>query len=336
MDENEFITEETALETLPDTGEARRSFSRIGLSIFMLLLVSSVVQVLAGVLVGALFPDITADSPLFWLCTFIPIYLIGVPIGLLMLRKVPAERPEKSSLSFGQFISAVIIAIFLMYAGNLLGTVITSLIGAFKGSAPANAVLTYALGNSALLKILFLVVLAPAIEEYIFRKALIDRIRPYGEKLAVVTSAVLFALFHGNLSQMFYAFGLGLVFGYIYCRTGRLIYSVILHMFINFLGSVVAPALLGNLGTAELDAASLASDPALLSAVLPLVLYALAMITLSVIGLVLFCKKVRKLRFEPAEKELPRGSRFKTVYINVGMILLIVGCLGLVALTFLV
>lgn len=335
MDYTSLTPEIETPETVSDPAAARRSFSRMGLSIFMLLLVSSVLQVLAGIIAGTLVSDVMNQTLLLWLCTFAPIYLIGVPVGLLMLRRVPAESPEKSTLRPGQFLAALVIAIFLMYAGNLLGAALTSFIGSLRGAAPANAVLNYALDDSLALKILFLVILAPAIEELVFRKALIDRMRPYGERLAVVTSAVLFALFHGNLSQMFYAFALGLVFGYVYCRTGRLIYSVIMHMFINFLGSVAAPAVLNNLGTTELDTAQLA-DPAVLESVLPLALYGLLILILSVIGLVLFCKKIGKLRFEPAEKELPRGKRFSTVYLNVGMILLVIACLGLVTLTFLV
>ena len=57
--------------------------------------------------------------------------------------------------------------------------------------------------------------------------------RRYGEKTAIVFSALAFALFHMNLFQFFYAFGLGLIFGYVYTRTSRLRYSVLMHMLID-------------------------------------------------------------------------------------------------------
>ena len=44
-----------------------------------------------------------------------------------------------------------------------------------------------------------------------FRKLLIDRIVPFGQRVAVVVSGLAFGLFHGNFYQFFYAFSLGAV-----------------------------------------------------------------------------------------------------------------------------
>ena len=63
---------------------------------------------------------------------------------------------------------------------------------------------------------------------------------PFGEKPAVILSGLAFGLIHGNLTQFFYAFGLGIAFGYIFVKTGKVKYPIILHMIINFLGSVVS------------------------------------------------------------------------------------------------
>ena len=182
-----------------------------------------------------------------------------------------------------------------------------------------------------------MVILAPIIEEYIFRKQFIDRMNVYGGGLAVVTSALMFGLFHGNLSQLFYAFALGLVFGYIYLKTGRLRYCVGLHMLINFLGSVLAPTLLNGIDFAALDEAELA-DPAAWTAVstqlLPFIVYVLGMIGLALAGLVLFCVKVRDVSFSAAELELPKGAKLKTVCLNAGMILLFISWMASILLMF--
>ena len=153
----------------------------------------------------------------------------------------------------------------------------------------------------------------------------------YGEKLAVITSALMFGLFHGNLSQLFYAFALGLVFGYVYLKTGKLRYSIGLHMLINFIGSVVGPFFLEKL--AVLDTME-TMDMAALEPVLPWLLgfgaYVLVLIGLAITGLVLLCINKRRVSFTPAEMELPKESHFRTVYVNVGMILLLVGCVTLI------
>ena len=46
--------------------------------------------------------------------------------------------------------------------------------------------------------ILTSVIIAPVMEELVFRKYLVDRLVPYGQKTAVVLSGLFFGLFHGN------------------------------------------------------------------------------------------------------------------------------------------
>jgi hypothetical protein len=68
-----------------------------------------------------------------------------------------------------------------------------------------------------------------------------------GEGWAVVISAAAFSLAHENLYQALYAFTLGLFFGFIYVKTGKLIYSIFYHFAINFLGGVITPYLIDQL-----------------------------------------------------------------------------------------
>ena len=187
--------------------------------------------------------------------------------------------------------------------------------------------------SSVLPKALLLVILAPIIEEYIFRKILIDRMHSYGEKLAVVTSALMFGLFHGNLSQFFYAYALGLVFGYVYLKTGRLRYSICLHMLINLLGGVVGPFFLEKISVIyTMETMDLAALEPVLPWMAAFGLYTSALVGTAVAGLVLLCIHKKHISFEPAELELPKETWFKTVYANVGMILLVLTCLALTVL----
>jgi len=54
------------------------------------------------------------------------------------------------------------------------------------------------------------------------------------------------------------------------------------------------------------------------------------LIGLAIAGLVLLCINKRRVSFAPSEMELPKGSRFTTVCVNVGMILLAIGCVALI------
>ena len=314
-----------------DLKKAKNHFSKLGIGTFAILGIGTVTQLLLIYVVNSTLPQVMEHSWGMWLLTFAPLYLIAVPIGLLLLRKVPAKPLEKHDLKPSRYIVTVIICIFMMYAGNILGTIITALLQLLPGVSAGNPILGYATDNALLPKVLFMVILAPVIEEYIFRKQLIDRMHIYGEKLAVVTSALMFGLFHGNLSQFFYAFALGLVFGYVYLKTGKLRYSIGLHMLINLLGSVVGLFFLEKVAVVDtMENMDLAALEPVMPWLIAFGAYVLVLIGLAIAGLVLLCLNKRKVSFAPAEMELPKGTRIKTAYLNAGMILLTIGCMALI------
>ena len=311
--------------------KAKKHFSKLGLGTFVILGLGTAAQIILLYTVNTVWPQLLENSWGMWLITFAPLYLIAVPIGLLLLRKVPAKSLEKRDLKPGRYMVTAVICIFMMYAGNILGTIITALMQLLPEITPGNPILSYATDNAFLPKVLFMVILAPVIEEYIFRKQLIDRMHIYGEKLAVVTSALMFGLFHGNLSQFFYAFALGLVFGYVYLKTGKLRYSIGLHMVINFLGSVIGPLFVEKIAVLDtMESLNMAALKPMLPWLIGFGTYVLVLIGLAVAGLVLLCINKRRVVFVPAELELPKRSWFKAVYMNGGMILLIIGCLALI------
>ncbi len=89
---------------------------------------------------------------------------------------------------------------------------------------------------------LFTYAMLPAVvEELVFRGWFVSALQPAGERCALVASALLFGLAHGNLTQMPFAFMLGLLFGWLFLRTGRLWPSMVIH-FLNNAMSVVFDA----------------------------------------------------------------------------------------------
>ncbi len=323
-----------ALEQPFDFKTARKSFSRIGMALLLILLIASVLQALCVSLPPLIWGEdnwLSTSSWGLWIITFVPLYLISVPIGLLILKKLPAKKPVDEKLGAKRFLSYIPLCFFMMYTGSFIGTILSSLL---SGGMAQNALLNYAMDTNPI-KVLVIVILAPLLEELVFRKQLIDRCRKYGEKWAVVLSGVCFGLFHANLFQFFYAFALGLLFAYIYIRTGRLRYPVILHCIINFVGSVIAPWLLTNVDIEAISALDPMGAPEealniLTENALGLAAYGLFTVFVAVMffwGLALFIMKVQKLRWEEAEKPLPVGSGFKTVYLNPGMIIFVVFCL---------
>ena len=72
-----------------------------------------------------------------------------------------------------------------------------------------------------------------------YRKLLMDKLGIYGDRLAIVVSAIAFGLFHGDINQIIYAALLGFVLAYLYSRTGNMWLCVLLHSVINFFGSII-------------------------------------------------------------------------------------------------
>jgi hypothetical protein len=129
---------------------------------------------------------------------------------------------------------------------------------------------------------------------------IIDRLRSYGESACVLVSALLFGLFHGNLNQFFYAFGLGAIFAFIYVKTQRLRYTIFLHMIINLFGGIIAPLLLRGLDLNALTQANCANAEVMmrymaehLPQLLAFGLYIIVILSLSIAGFVLLIVRRR-------------------------------------------
>lgn len=90
-----------------------------------------------------------------------------------------------------------------------------------------------------LLYFLFFSVIAPLVEEMIFRGAVLQSLRRFGDGFAVFCSALLFGLYHGNFVQMVFAFIAGLVMAYVDLRTNSLLPSLFIHFANNFIASAL-------------------------------------------------------------------------------------------------
>lgn len=76
--------------------------------------------------------------------------------------------------------------------------------------------------------------LVPVTEELVFRGLTYRRMRIRMQTYqAVVISALLFALYHGNPIQMLYAFPMALLLALLYEKSGSLAYPILLHMGAN-------------------------------------------------------------------------------------------------------
>ncbi|MCQ2507881.1 MAG: CPBP family glutamic-type intramembrane protease [Dorea sp.] len=318
----------------PISEEKRRVIKKriawIGLSVSMIPIITNVLQLVAVRLVDQFLPDLlTATSYGMWLVTFLPQYAVAVPICLLLIKKVPAVKITEGKWKPLAMLQIFPMCCFVMYVGNIVGMIVNYVLSLFVHTEIGNPLMTIAGEDNVWMKFLFMVILAPLIEEFIFRKTLITRLQLYGEKVAVITSAVMFGLIHGNFSQFFYATALGLIFGYVYIRSGKLRYSVGLHMIINFMGGILSIWLVEKF-TAEMENLEIMFDaidqgekihPGF--GVIAFLIYIVCILLLAITGMVLLILNWHKLTFPATGEELGRGQILKTVWLNWGMIVFV-------------
>jgi len=78
--------------------------------------------------------------------------------------------------------------------------------------------------------------IAPVIEEIVFRGIILDSIATrHSRKMAVAVSAVLFSIYHFNIFQLLPSFLVGLLLGYIYLETKSVIVCICTHFMYNLI-----------------------------------------------------------------------------------------------------
>jgi len=225
-----------------------------------------------------------------------------------------------------------------MYCSNFVGVIITTVIGMIKGHAVDNAIFDIALNSNMVVTFIYMVICAPIMEEYIFRKLIVDRTARFGEGVAVVVSGVMFGLFHGNLSQFIYATVLGMFFAFLYVKTGNLKITIALHMIINFMGAVVATLILKGIHFTEYLELSASGDMAAmmshmmnyLPAWIVYMIYIFVLFALVITGLVLLIVFRKRFVVNPGEVTIPKGQRFKTIFLNFGMLVYSLFWIGMI------
>jgi membrane protease YdiL (CAAX protease family) len=314
-------------------------YSRVGWTLFAILGITTLLQAIIAVCAKLFAPTLYETSWFIWALSFLPLYFVAIPIGYLIIKPLPKLTVPQKKLSFGKLIAFLAMSFAVMYIGNIIGTLINTGIAALKGSTLTNPLEALMSGSNIYIELLVVVTIAPILEEVIFRKMLIDRIRVYGEGTAILVSGLTFGLFHGNLFQFFYAFGLGCLFAYIYLRTGRVRYTIILHVIINGFGVLMSQLVLKSADTGALNMTS-ENPEELIKAVssnLPQYIVAglcgLAVLGLFITGVVLLIANRKKAVLYITPKELPKGERFKTVFVNWGMGLFVLLAVGLMVYT---
>ena len=286
----------------------RQVFSRVGFAYAAYLTISTASQLLAAALLQPFRARMGED--LWFVVCMLCMYPAAFLVFWLLMRRIPkdpAGRPDMP-LRAGRFLGIFIICVGVMYAGNLLGQLISQMADQLTGRQSVNAVVELVMGMDTWAVFLAAVAAAPVMEELLFRKLLLDRVSVFGDRTAILLSGVVFGLAHGNFYQFFYAFGLGSIFAWVYLRTRRIRFSILLHVMINFCGSILPMQLLHMMRDYPVIGAHLLLGQTML------------MMAAAICGVILLICQRRDWILLPGSCPIPAGKWFGTVFANKGIL----------------
>ena len=93
--------------------------------------------------------------------------------------------------------------------------------------------------SAGVVTLIFTAFVAPIFEEIIYRHLLLRSLKPIGDTPAIIISALVFGLAHGNFDQFAYAFLSGIIFGLMAVRYDTIIPGMVLHLINNFFVTVI-------------------------------------------------------------------------------------------------
>ena len=220
----------------------------IAFSVVLVTLFTAVAQIFADALVLKFAPTVAENDWYMWVISALPMYLVGMPLAYLLLCALPKRAPQKQKLHPLMWVGFLCLCFALSFVSNYFGQYVNAWVYDVLGVQVENELEQMTTVTPLGINILFVGILAPIFEELFYRKAVIDRLRRYGDLPAILISGLIFGMIHGNLSQIFYATAVGMLLSFIYVRTGSVLYTISIHSAFNMIGGVYTTELIRRMG----------------------------------------------------------------------------------------
>lgn len=172
--------------------------------------------------------------------TYIPKLLA---FGVLYKKYRPLKRldTQYENKSYYPFIFIPAMFAFAMWGSNIttcINYILQLLFGAGEIQNVMEAIAPSSF-SAGVVTLIFTAFVAPIFEEIIYRHLLLRSLKPIGDTPAIIISALVFGLAHGNFDQFAYAFLSGIIFGLMAVRYDTIIPGMVLHLINNFFVTVI-------------------------------------------------------------------------------------------------
>lgn len=175
-------------------------------------------------------------------------YLVAIVIGalILLIWKKPAFwRDEiffrEKKMNMGSFFQLLCVFLCGQAILQMMVPALEWLLNQLGLSALA-ALEAASIQSTGVTMFLYITIFGPIAEELLFRGLILRLLKHCGKQGAIVFSALLFGLFHGNVVQIPFAFLVGLVLGYTAAE-----YSIVWAIVLHIINNLVLSDLMGRL-----------------------------------------------------------------------------------------
>lgn len=163
----------------------------------------------------------------------VPYFIIGWCNPRGKQRKVLFGLPEKCT-----FTPLVLMGLGFCAFGNIATNSVATFFETF-GITFSSPEIDFPTGMTGFLLSFIAIVVTPAlVEEFAMRGMVMGGARPFGKGFAIIVSAAIFGLMHGNFVQIPFAFIVGIALAYAVIKSGSIWTAIFIH-FINNLMSLI-------------------------------------------------------------------------------------------------
>lgn len=224
----------------------------------------------------------------------VTLYVIGLFLFINITKKIPNTNIKKSKVNG----KSITLCFLLQFTALMIMSVLVNIFANISGqelSTDLNTLTPY--------MIFMLTVFNPIVEEFVFRKVFADKLLKYGELFYMMVSSFCFAIVHGvplGIPQIIYTFILGMIWSYLFVKTGDIKLPILLHSLSNIFGSIIIQTLQGI--SMEITG-----------------MYSIFMMMLAIIGLICFIKNKKRVELDNKNKLLDK-TIIKEMFTNKGII----------------
>lgn len=214
---------------------------------FFLGRIMNVVSVLTGANVSGILSD---PNFTYVINAVLSVILFTVPF--LITSKMTGYKWRDTvllrSAPFDKSVAVIMLGLGVCVLSNIASNVFGSIFKGVTGSDTVSNDIGIGEGPVSFIITLLCVGVVPAlVEEFAFRGVILGTMRKYmSDGASIFLSAAIFGLLHGNLVQIPFAFGVGLILAYATVYTGSMVPGMILHCINNSMSVVFSFALAGT------------------------------------------------------------------------------------------